>query len=602
MGARRTRRKLKAWAMAFCLAGASLAAASPARAEIPDVPETLPDGFAVLPFENQSGVRGLDWMSAAVAFSLGDKLSGHPKLLPSFGPLVVPVDRAPEPPDERRIAAFAGETGARWIWTGRVDRPDWKLQLDVSLWRVDATSGGEAPRVTRVGEITRRGDFQDLHTFVGDAIVELCRAAELGIGAEHVREAYRAPTGDFYAFTLFGRGLTALTGTAGAVDLEAAQRNLSRSIFIDPSLVEAHRVLGDVELRQEDLSRARHRYARALDMREGDVSARVGLGVVDTRRGRPDQAIEHLSAALRARPYDFEARYHLAKVLWETGRLERAYHHARQVAEHQPTHVRARRVLVLIHASRGDGPDLVRELEVVLELEPGDEQTRLDLAAAYASLGRDDDALGVYRTIVAESDEHLQALKFIGDIHKRQGRHDEAIEHYERALAIDETDPRPYFLLGATYVEAGDDEEAERIYQRAARRFVRYRPEVYNNLGAIAYRQGDLDASASYLDQAVSENPRNSRYRYNYALTLSKSGRGADALAQLDAAIDLDPQNPELHYLRGVVLLRDGRAGAAADAFERALAIDPEHGDAHHNLSRLRELERRAREGEIVYD
>jgi tetratricopeptide (TPR) repeat protein len=606
MSGRPTRRKLTAAAMATWAMALAWCWPEPARAsvpEIPDVPQELPDAFAVMPFENQSGVRGLDWMSAAVAFTLGEKLEAHPKLLAAHGPLVVPEERAPTPADERSVAAYALETGARWVWTGVVDRPNWKLQVEVSLWRVDPDRrGGRNVKVSRVGEVVRRGDFQELHTFLGDALVELCRAAELPLSARQVREAYRLPTRDFYAFTLFGRGLTALTGTAGAIDLEAAHRNLTRSVFIDPRLVEAHRLLGDVEVRQGELSRARNRYSRALEQREDYVAALVGMGVIEYQRGRPEQAIELLSSALAQRPDHFEARYHLGLLLWEAGRLDRAFHHVSQVVSHRPQHVRARRVLVLIHASRGDGQDLVRELEIVLELDPDDEQTRLDLAAAYASIGRDDAALGVYRTILAENPEHLQALKFLGDIHRRRGELDEAIESYQRAHELDDSDPRPYFLLGATYVAAGHDDEAERIYQQAARRFVRYRAEVHNNLGAIAYRQGDLAASARYLERAVSENPTRSRYRYNYALTLSKSGRRNDALAQLDAGLDLDPNNAELHYLRGVVLLREGRAGEATDAFERAVSIDPEHDDARHNLARLRELERRAREGEVVLD
>jgi Flp pilus assembly protein TadD len=599
------RRKLAA-AMAVGALAIAFAWPAPAHAripEIPDVPDELPDTFAVMPFENQSGVRGLDWMSAAVAFTLGERLEAHPRLLPGHGPLVVPEERAPEAADERSVAAFALETGARWVWTGAVDRPNWKLQIEVTLWRVDRDRrGGRNVKVSRVGDVVRRGDFQELHSFLGDAIVELCRAAEIALGAEQVREAYRLPTRDFYAFTLFGRGLTALTGTAGVIDLEAAHRNLTRSVFIDPRLVEAHRLLGDVEVRQGELARARNRYSRALELRESYVAALVGMGVVEYQRGRPDQAIELLSSALAQQPHHFEARYHLGLLLWETGRLDRAFHHVSQVVRHRPRHVRARRVLVLIHASRGEGQELVRELEIVLELDSGDEQTRLDLAAAYASIGRDDEALGVYRAMLGDNPDQLHVIKFIGDIHRRQGELGKAIEYYQRALGLDETDPRPYFLLGATFVEAGDDDEAERIYQQAARRFLRYRPEVNNNLGAIAYRQGDLTASARYLERAVSENPKNPRYRYNYALTLSKSGRRQDALTQLEAGIDLDPNNAELHYLRGVVLLREGQAGEAAGAFERALAIDPRHGDAQQNLSRLRELERRAREGEVVLD
>ena len=595
------------------------AAAAPDRAVgaygIPDVPADSGDSFAVMPFENRSGVGGLDWMSAAAAFSLGDKLTSHPSLVGAEAPLIVPAEREPAAADPEEVAAFGADRGARWVWTGSVDRPHWNLELRVSLWRVETRSPAfeDAPfgsvferaagSATRVGKVVRRGDFQELHAFMGDAIVELSRSAELPLDADIVREAYREPTGDFYAFTLFGRGLTALAGTMGEVDLDAAAANLERAVFIDPRLAAAHRVLGILELRRGEFDSARHRFARSLALREGnDVASLLGKGRAQLARGRTDRALELVSRALTMRPSSLSARYELSRVLWEVERLDEAFEQARQVVARQPEHLGARRVLVLIHASRGDRSALVSQLEAVLELAPDDDEARLDLAAAYAAAGRDDDALGVYRDVLDEEPRHLQAVKFVGDIHLRRGDVDEAIASYERALEIDPADARPYFLLGAAYVTAGEDYRASQIYDAALRRFPHHRHEAYNNLGTLAHRQSRFAEAAGHLDRAVRLAPERARYRYNLALSLSRSGRESQALEHVDVGLDLEPENAELHYLRGVVLLRQERREEAVAAFDRTLSLEPDHGRAAEHLARLDAIARGGADREIALE
>jgi Flp pilus assembly protein TadD len=169
------------------------------------------------------------------------------------------------------------------------------------------------------------------------------------------------------------------------------------------------------------------------------------------------------------------------------------------------------------------------------------------------------------------------------------------------ALHANPDDPRAYFLLGAAYVEAGNDNQARQVY-RKAQRFKHYLSEVYNNLGAIAYRQGDLKESASYLKRAVRRDPARARYRYNYALTLSAERETSAALQQIDEGIKLDNEYVELRYLRGVVLLKAGDADGARKSFEATLTLDENHEGARHNVAMLDEMERKAKEGEVVVE
>lgn len=563
---------------------------------VPGVPARMPDPFAVMAFENRSGVAGMAWMSAGMAFLVGEKVEQSRSLRPVYGALVAPSG-PPVTVGPRSVGEFARSSAARWVWTGWVARPNWELQLGVSLWRIDGTA-----EPVKIGEITRQGEFARYSELTAQAIEGLCDKAGIPLDDGEKLAIERRPSSDFYAYTLFGRGLSALLGSDGAPpDLERALKNVQRAVLIDPKLAEAHRILGEIYAAQNKEGKAKGRLAYALSLRPDYYPALVAGATLARQGEKLDQARELYERALTVRPWDLEARYLLGKTLWDTGDADGAFRELSRVVEKRPKDVRARRVMVLIHASRGDNADLATELEAVVALDPADETTRMDLAAAYAAMGGIDKAIETYQGIVERNPRQAQAMKFLGDLHVRKGQVDRAIKHYGDAVKADPNDPRAYFLLGAIHVDAGNDKLAKRMYQQA-QRFKRYHAETFNNLGAIAYRERDLETALWYQRRAVLKRPGSARFRYNYALSLSASRYTDEALAQVDAALKLEPNHVELHYLRGVVLLRRGDADKARAEFEKTLALNAKHEAARHNIQVIDELRRRAEEGEVVIE
>ena len=72
---------------------------------------------------------------------------------------------------------------------------------------------------------------------------------------------------------------------------------------------------------------------------------------------------------------------------------------------------------------------------------------------------------------------------------------------------------------------------------------------------------------------------------YNLGVTLSKSNRLPEAVAQFDAALRIKPDYAEAHNNLGVVLSRMGsHLPEAIEHFESAVRISPDYADAHYNL------------------
>lgn len=569
------------------------------------IPSPLPAPVTVARFKNLSKVRSLDWMQAAIPFEIGEMLIAHSGVRTSFDPLIVP--RRPPATTPADIASLAARAGARLVLAGNFSRPDWKLQITIELWKVSGD------RATKVGTKTHKGEFDQVHEFLGESVVELMALAKLPVSNMDLPEVTRPPTSDFYAFTLFGRGLTALLDAGDFNSWKVARKNLERSVFIDPKLAEGQRVLGELYRRYGRTrwakrgrdaktnfdNLARIRFERALEQRPTYAQARLSLARSAADRMRLEKARDLLFEAVKQRPHDFEARYQLGKVLWDNGQPDDSYDVLSELVKYRPDDVRVHRTLVLIHSARGSGKALVSELEQVVRLDPDDERTRMDLGAAYAAVGKNDKAIETYEGVVKRSPKRASALKFLGDLHHKEGRPRHAIKYYGLALRAAPNDPRAYFTLGAVYVEVGDDARARRVFLRA-QRFRNYLPEVHTNLGAIAYREGKLAEAIAYHRKAAKAEPKKVRFRYNLALALSAAGEVDDALAEVEAGLSLDPKHVELTYLKGVALLRKGDVLGASVQFERTLQLSPSHSGARHNIEMIAEIQRKAKEGENI--
>jgi len=535
----------------------------------PDAPTTLPAPFAAVAFENRSGVGGLDWLTTALPFVLADKLEAHPGLRSVGGPLAVADDAA----------------GATLVFRGRFARPNWRLELTVSLERDGRL----------VGEETRRGDFSDCFEMVEDAAATLLARAGEPLPEAAQARFRRRPTRDFYAFTLFGRGVHAL---AQGGDPAAAVKSLERATFIDPRLAEAHRALAVAWERLGQPGKARGQLAYALELRP-DSYWPVALLARAARAAKDrDEAMDLAVRALALRPWDTDMRYLLGEMLWEEGDAPRALRELQRVTRAAPDHLAARRILVLVHASAGNLEDLVAELTKIVELDPADVDARVDLGAAEEALGRDDAAVAAYRAVIAVRPRHVQALKLLGDLARRRGDLAQAIAWYEGAVKANRDDPRAYFLLGSAYSLAGMTDKALRIYLQA-QRFSRYLPETYSNLGALYYRKGSNDEALWYLRAASTSRPDNPRIHYNYGLALARAHARDRALGEFLRATELQPDDAEMRFALGVAYLRLGQVDAAEKAFAEAIRLDPEHEGARQNLKVLDELRRKATDGEV---
>ena len=579
--------------------GAATAAPTPAgrsAVESSDVPphRASPERFAVVPFENRSGVRVFDWLIAAAPFEIATKTEGVLGLEPTGGPLYVGADHVPAEPGA--VAVFAAARTARWVVTGWVERPNWELRLHLTLWKITGTSAAIA------GDAERTGPVPSYHALLGDALGEAWTEGGLTLDATRSAALGRPLARDVYAVNLLGRGLGHLTGAlpapvktadARAHQLEQAARDLERAVFIDPKVPEAQRVVGELYLalaasRSEPklLGRAAGKFNYAHDLAPDDPQALRAAATAAQAASKAEVARELFQALVTRRPWDLDARYQLGAALWATANAGAAERQLAQVTAARPEFLPARRVLALIHASRSDTRKLVDELEAIARRAPDDLDTKADLATAYGALSRWKDAIAQLEAIAAARAPDLALLVRIGDAHRRTGDLDAALAWYGRASKLVPDVSLPGFLGAQMMFDAGRLAEAARAYT-GLQRFREDLPSAEQALGVIALRQARWSEAAWYLRRATRGAPREVlTWR---ALAAAELGRkdGALALDAVTRALTTWPRDGELLYLAGMAHVLLGDRDRARARLVQALDARPDLADARRALGQL---------------
>jgi Flp pilus assembly protein TadD len=570
--------------------------------ESSDIPDWVPSPprFAVSAFENHSNVRAFDWLTAAAPFEIAEKTEGVLGLEPTGGSLY--LDAAAIPAEPVTVAAFAATRNATWVITGWVERPNWELRIDLTLWKV--TKGVAAV----AGHAQRTGPVPTYHALLGDALGTVWANGGVTIDVARGQLLQRPLAIDLYAVNLMGRGLGHLIGAlapasptadpaasaaAKASELKLAEHDLERSVFIDPKCYEAQRVLGELYMvlaaggDAKLANKAAGKFAYANDLAPEDLSSLRAAAQAAAKAGKHEVARALFRTLVMRRPWDLDARYQLGAAMWQTGDVGGAERQLDQVTARQPDHLPARRVLVLIHASRSDTPKLVTELEAIATRAPADLEVKADLATAYGALGKWDRSTAALEAIALARPADLALLVRIGDGHRKLDDLDGAIAWYSRAGKLAPESSLPGFASAQALFDAGKLTEAYRAYISLQR----YRddlPSAEQALGAIALMQGKANDAAWYLRRATREAPRSIvTWRALVAAELSRKDP-ALALIEVERALIAWPRDGQLRYLAGIAhAMMPDHTTLAREQLTASLDASPGYAPARAALGAL---------------
>ena len=286
--------------------------------------------------------------------------------------------------------------------------------------------------------------------------------------------------------------------------VEEAMTKVQRVLAEDSGILEAHFILGNLFVKQEEWDGAIGAYREALSLDPEYKSAILGLADAYRLADRLDEAAAGYRRLLELDPNDNQAFYHLAEIhaareeyeaalevlagleatgeerapahnlkgecLLSLGRLDEAEAEFRLALEMDDLLSDAWYNLALLFEERGDGSRAVDAYEIRLEMAPKDFRSHFNVAKLYGAMGDRERMEASLRAAIGHNDEfavgHLYLAKALLD----RGELQEAEEAALRGLALEpepEMAPLGHFVLADIYNRQGRTAEAEREVRRA---------------------------------------------------------------------------------------------------------------------------------------
>jgi tetratricopeptide (TPR) repeat protein len=282
----------------------------------------------------------------------------------------------------------------------------------------------------------------------------------------------------------------------------------------------------------------------AADPGPGAPYAELGDHLMDAHQ--PEKAEAAYRDAVRREPQNAAAWVGIARALGDQKKYPEELAAARDAAARFPNYAGAHFYVAFALGDNGQPQDAVDAFQRVLKIDPAYPHVHAQLSWTYLQLGEPGKAVDEARAEIAADPKYAFGYKQLGDALTAAGKVEESIPAYEKAAELDPLDPWALKCLADRFNALDRYAEAVKILEQALRKF-----------------------------------PSDRVLTLNYATTLQKVGRGAEAgvqlahaeaMARADAA--KDPRDVAARNDVGVALEYQGKLDDARGAYEKVLQMD----------------------------
>ena len=178
----------------------------------------------------------------------------------------------------------------------------------------------------------------------------------------------------------------------------------------------------------------------------------------------------------------------------------------------------------------------------------------------------------------------------LGALYFQRGYLEQAGNSFQQALRDDSASAEALYGIGSVYLNQNKNADAREAFERAVKLPANYPgtlPDAWNNLGVIGTREGRIDDSVQYFQQALQLDSRHLLALDNLGNAFRVQKRWDDARKVLERALEFAPQDPEANYSLGMVFTQTDDAAKAYEYLRRALKARPVYPEALNNLGVL---------------
>lgn len=243
----------------------------------------------------------------------------------------------------------------------------------------------------------------------------------------------------------------------GRNDLDAARGRLTEALARDPSMVDAHQMLGSIAMQQERPEDATGHFQAALEVRSDHAASLFGLAAAYRRLGRLPEALVGFEQLLRLDPGDVKAVAGVAELLQLLGRRPEAIAALEAAVAVADPPALLLNQLGELRTLDGAGAAAIELFERALEAKPELVVARFNLAVLYEESGRDGRAIELYERVLEQAPRHFQAQFNLGRLEGARGRPGRQRELWEAAIESNPDFARGYLFLAKLLMDRGDD-------------------------------------------------------------------------------------------------------------------------------------------------
>lgn len=186
-------------------------------------------------------------------------------------------------------------------------------------------------------------------------------------------------------------------------------------------------------------------------------------------------------------------------------------------------------------------------------------QNAIDQGETFMRAGNYEEALSVFEGLLKEQ-ENAEYYYNIGFIRTSKGEYTEAIDAFQKATDLDRLFGKAYEAMGKAYKAIGKHEEARKCLQTAADLYMSKEKvedaeeilneilqisadslNVFNSLGVLYRRKGDLKTSLRHYTRALRINPDEPYIHYNIGRVYLDMKNHDKAKEFFENAVKLDP-------------------------------------------------------------
>jgi tetratricopeptide (TPR) repeat protein len=320
-----------------------------------------------------------------------------------------------------------------------------------------------------------------------------------------------------------------------------------------------------------------------------DVVNRLNDARVARREGDSARALELLVEVLEDDPDVMLAHLTLGNIHLDDGEADKATASFKKVLARNQDNLEALLGFARADKMQGRYRESAEKLERCLVLDPTFAVAAQTLAEVRLALGQGQEAEALMSRLPSNgrqsdvSNDLLLANSLLA-----QRKNDEAIEILRRIEQRGSRDEDVLLSLGSLYLKAGQEERGIATYRLAVKAPLdepnREQAELFNAIGHLLARHGDLSSAALAFQKAVRQDPSLASGHNNLGIVLARINRFEEAERAFQQAIDKAPDFAEAHYNLGSLYLQTQRIELAITCLRQALALKPDYDKARSKL------------------